>query len=160
MTDLSYIFYKTCLSEAIRKEFTISDLGQGSLVTCSESAFLKWSCEKLNYGDPNRGFYIWGMKIATFAFLVFCWIICPVQWIDRAQNKLPEVHNESIWCHRSVFCVTVPLSVALGRMCLGHMCGNIKNVWQISDLFLIYRRKIKSVAVKSALADVLVLNNL
>lgn len=77
-----------------------------------------------------------------------------------AKNKLPEIHNESIWCQEYVFCVTVLLSEVLGRIRMGHMCGNLKNIWHISDLFLIYLRKIKSAAVESALADVLALNNL
>lgn len=59
-----------------------------------------------------------------------------------------------------MFYVIVLLSAVLGRMCMGHVCGNIKDIRPISDLFLIYLRKIKPSAVKSALADVLVLNNL
>lgn len=134
--------------------------GQGGFVRCSESAFLKWSSEKLNYGDPNRGFYFGGIKIATFVFLIFCLIILPAYWIDTAKTKLPEIHNESIWCWESVLCVIALLSAVLGRRCPGHMDGNnIKNIWHISDLFLIYLRK-KSAIVKSALADVLALNNL
>lgn len=61
-----------------------------------------------------------------------------------------------------MFCVIVLLSEMLGRILyMGHMCENdIENIWHISDLFLIYLRKIKSAAVKSALVDVWALNNL
>lgn len=47
----------------------------------------------------------------------------------------------------------------LGRIRMGYMCGNIKNIWYISDLFLIYLRKIKFVVVEFVFVDVLVLNN-
>lgn len=78
--------------------------------------------------------------------------------MDTAKKKLPEIHNEPIWCQESVFCVMVLLSAVL---CMGHVCGNSnKNMRNISALFLTYLRKIKSAAVKPALADVLALNNL
>lgn len=96
--------------------------------------------------------------MATFGS--FCSVIFPAFRIDSDKYMLPEIHNEHI--QYQGFAQWALLWAVLGRsFSMGYMCGNnLTNIWHTSDLFLIYPRKIKSAAVKSALADVLALNNL